>query len=125
MTAIVHSTDESSPYSLWMRKIVNTGFERDEYILIRYNNIKLIKQIKCLPGDELYTVNDCFYCNTEPLGCAKLFDRKGNLTTPFYYNGTIPKFHYFVMGEHKDSYDSRYIGFINAGQIEDALWAIR
>ncbi|MDR2105307.1 MAG: S26 family signal peptidase, partial [Deferribacteraceae bacterium] len=81
------STDKSLPYTIWISKRIQHTYKKGEYVLIRYNNIKLIKQIKCLPGDELYTINDCFYCNAEMLGCAKLFDRKGNFTTPFYYNG--------------------------------------
>jgi signal peptidase I/conjugal transfer pilin signal peptidase TrbI len=125
MATIVTSSDVSLPYSLWMRKIINTGFERDEYVLIRYNQIKLVKQIKCVPGDWLEKVNDCFYCNTEQLCCTKPFDRQGKPTKIFQYSGSIPDFHYFVMGEHKDSFDSRYIGLINTGQIEDALWAIK
>jgi type IV secretory pathway protease TraF len=142
MATVVKSSDVSSPYSLWIRKIVNTGYERNEYVLIKFNHIKLIKQIKCLPGEYLENIDNCFYCaeNSElkanttenpelelkgKLGCAKLFDRKGNMTNPFRYSGIIPPHYYFVMGEHKDSYDSRYIGLINAGQIEDALWPVR
>lgn len=140
MATVVTSSDNSLPHSMWMRKIVNTGYERDEYVLIRFNMARLIKQIKCLPGDYLENVDNCFYCyNPSPavlngivkplppikLGCAKLFDRIGNPTSIFQYSGVIPDFSYFVIGEHPDSYDSRYIGLINSGMIEDALWVLK
>jgi len=31
----------------------------------------------------------------------------------FVYNGAIPDGMYFMMGSHKDSYDSRYYGLVD------------
>jgi type IV secretory pathway protease TraF len=120
------SSDDSLPHSVWITKFIRRDhYTPGEYVLLRHNQIKLIKQVKCAPGDYLDNVDDCFYCNGDALGCAKYFDRQGKPTSIFRYSGIIPPFEYFVMGHHQDSYDSRYIGLVNYGQIEEALWALK
>ena len=42
---------------------------------------------------------------------------KGDRLENFVYEGVIGKGLLFVTGDHKDSYDSRYFGFINREQV--------
>ncbi len=71
-----------------------------------------IKQVACKAGEALKVDGREFYCNGEFLGTAKQYSLKGNPLTPFSFDGVIPAGRLFVMGQHKDSYDSRYLGFV-------------
>jgi signal peptidase I/conjugal transfer pilin signal peptidase TrbI len=67
-----------------------------------------------MPGDHLKTLDRLYYCNGEFLGWAKEYSLKGERVENFVYDGVVPTGNIFVMGEHKDSFDSRYFGFIEA-----------
>lgn len=78
----------------------------------------MMKLVGCNEGD-LLTVDaeKKFYCNGEYLVRAKDFSLKGEPLQHFAFNGKIPKRAMFVIGEHKDSYDSRYFGFVDKSRI--------
>ena len=78
----------------------------------------LVKYIMCDEGDNL-TVDKykIYYCNGEWFSVAKGFDKNGNRVKNFIYNGKIPKGKIFVSGASKDSYDSKYFGFIDKDKI--------
>lgn len=78
----------------------------------------MMKLVGCNEG-EMLTVDaeKKFYCNGEYLVRAKDFSLKGEPLQHFTFNGTVPKGAMFVMGEHKDSYDSRYFGFVDKSRI--------
>jgi len=79
---------------------------------------QLVKQVTCDEGDTLNVMEREYWCNgDEYLGRAKDLDLKGEKLDPFIYNGVIPKGLCFVSGHHKDSYDSRYWGFLNKKDI--------
>ena len=95
-----------------------------DYVLFRFRNEKItsimanknqdmMKIIGCDEG-ELLTVdaNKHFYCNGEYLVKAKDLSLKGEPLQHFIFNGKIPEGFMFVMGQHKDSYDSRYFGLL-------------
>ena len=42
----------------------------------------------------------------------------------FAFNGKIPSDFMFVMGEHKDSYDSRYFGLKEKSRVRAKLYPI-
>ena len=79
---------------------------------------EMLKIIGCNEGDQL-TIDEekKFYCNGEYLVRAKDFSLKGEPLQHFVFNGPIPKGVMFVMGQHKDSYDSRYFGFVDKSRI--------
>ena len=58
-----------------------------------------------------------FFCNGEYLVRAKDFSLKGEPLQHFTFNGPVPKGFMFVMGQHKDSFDSRYFGFVEKSRI--------
>ncbi|OPY66947.1 MAG: Peptidase S26 [Syntrophorhabdus sp. PtaU1.Bin050] len=77
-------------------------------------SIPVMKMARCMPGDHLKTLDRLYYCNGEFLGWAKEYSLKGERVENFVYDGVVPTGNIFVMGEHKDSFDSRYFGFIEA-----------
>lgn len=100
--------------------------------------LKLIKQIKCDAGEYLIEVDRHYYCisslynyslddvvshlkNQKPingiipeyLGKAKTVSRAGQPLDNFQFRGQIPGGMCYVGGDHPDSFDSRYFGFID------------
>ena len=85
----------------------------------------IFKRIRCDEGDFL-TVDAAkrFFCNGEYLGTAKDYSRKEEKMQYFEFNGKIPQGSMFVMGEHRDSYDSRYFGFVDKSRVRARLYPI-
>lgn len=78
----------------------------------------VLKLVGCDGGDQLTVDGEKkFYCNGEYLVRAKDFTLKGEPLRHFAFSGTIPEGAMFVVGEHKDSYDSRYFGFVDKKRI--------
>jgi signal peptidase I/conjugal transfer pilin signal peptidase TrbI len=78
----------------------------------------VMKILGCNEGDLLAVdAEKRFYCNGEYLVRAKDYSLKGEPLRHFVYRGTVPKGFMFVMGEHKDSYDSRYFGLVDKSRI--------
>ena len=79
----------------------------------------LIKEVGCSEGDTLTEKGKDYYCNgNEYLGRAKDLSLKGEKLDNFKFNGTVPKGMIYVFGDHRDSYDSRYFGFIRKTDIK-------
>lgn len=101
---------------------------RGDYVLFRHKELTdrigmkmsedVMKILGCNEGDLLTVdVEKKFYCNGEYLVRAKDISLKGEPLQHFVFNGQIPKGFMFVMGQHKDSYDSRYFGFVDKSRI--------
>jgi conjugal transfer pilin signal peptidase TrbI len=85
----------------------------------------IFKVIRCDEGDTLTVDADKrFFCNGEFLSVAKDYSLKGEKMQYFAFNGKIPKGFMFVMGEHRDSYDSRYFGFVDKSRVRAKLYPI-
>lgn len=98
--------------------------KRDDYVVFSLkgdrfakDDDKLLKRVSCAEGDALKTVGKGYFCNGTLLGTAKDFSLKGEKLRNFVYDGVIGRGLLFVTGEHKDSYDSRYFGFISRDQV--------
>lgn len=83
-----------------------------------HGNSNLVKVIACAEGDILVVDGTDYYCNDVYLGSAKEFSLKGEKLNRFVYSGVMPEELLFVMGENKDSYDSRYFGFVEKNRVE-------
>ena len=85
---------------------------------------KYIKRIIGLPGEVIDIKEGAIYINGHPLQepyITKSWKTKGNITYPF----TIPKNHYFVLGDNRDhSSDSRFydVGTIEKSKIFGKAW---
>jgi signal peptidase I/conjugal transfer pilin signal peptidase TrbI len=101
---------------------------RGDYVLFRHQELTarmgmkksddVMKILGCNEGDQLTVdAEKNFYCNGEYLVRAKDFSLKGEPLRHFIFNGPVPKGFMFVMGQHKDSFDSRYFGFIEKSRI--------
>lgn len=73
---------------------------------------KTLKQVACVEGDILSVRQGSYYCNDTYLGQAKEYSLSGERLHPFEFEGAIPKGDLFVFGDHVDSLDSRYFGFV-------------
>ncbi|MBU1161771.1 MAG: S26 family signal peptidase [Proteobacteria bacterium] len=79
---------------------------------------QVIKRISCVEGEHLYcNAAGAYYCGNRFLGLAKTKSKKGDPVQPFVFNGVVPINKIFVTGGHKDSYDSRYFGFVERSKI--------
>ena len=80
---------------------------------------QVVKRISCVEGEHLYCNGaGAYYCGKRFLGMAKKISRKGEPVRPFVFNGIVPVNKIFATGEHKDSYDSRYFGFVERSKIK-------
>jgi signal peptidase I/conjugal transfer pilin signal peptidase TrbI len=95
--------------------IIFKKYFEDKYIP---DNGILIKYVMCNEGDNLTVDSDkIYYCNGQFFTVAKDTDSKGNPVKNFVYNGKIPKGKVFVSGVGRNSYDSKYFGFIDKDKI--------
>ncbi len=79
---------------------------------------EMLKLVGCDEGDLLTVTGEKkFFCNGEYLVRAKDLSLKGALLQHFVFNRTIPTGYMFVMGQHRDSYDSRYFGLVEKSRI--------
>jgi conjugal transfer pilin signal peptidase TrbI len=76
-----------------------------------------VKQVLCMAGDYLYNIDNDYFCNGSFIGSSKDFSLTGKTLSRFSYRGVIPREKLFVSGSHKDSYDSRYFGFIDISEV--------
>jgi len=83
--------------------------------------IVVTKKVACVSGQTLWSDGLAYYCDGVQLGFAKTTTRKGEVLNPFQYNGIIPDGKLFLLGEHKDSFDSRYWGFADASLVKKAI----
>ncbi len=78
----------------------------------------VIKKVACVEGDIFQNRGRDYYCNGEYLGSAKEKSLKGEKLDNFLYDGIVPKGDLVVWGEHKDSLDTRYFGFLSRKQVK-------
>jgi len=81
---------------------------------------KAIKEVICREGERLTVdrVQRNFYCDGRYVATAKVVSIKEKPLPLFVHNGAIPKGMLFVTGAHRDSFDSRYWGFLEEKTIE-------
>ncbi len=85
---------------------------------LRADHDQMIKQVGCLPGEQLTTDEaHLFTCNGRPLGQALEADSKGRPLPRFSFNGPVPTDKLFMIGTHPRSFDGKYYGFIDVHEI--------
>jgi type IV secretory pathway protease TraF len=78
----------------------------------------VVKQIGCTQGMTLTSSQRHFYCNGKYIGTAKSFAKDGTPLKAYDFNGKIPAGKFFAAGACIDSYDSRYIGFVDEKKVK-------
>ena len=78
---------------------------------------KILKIVGCAGGSVLKVAGNDYYCNGVFIGHAKDISLAGKPLSHYAFNGTIPRGSLFVIGEHKDSFDSRYFGLVSVGSV--------
>ncbi|MEM4134386.1 MAG: S26 family signal peptidase [Candidatus Micrarchaeia archaeon] len=116
----------------------------DRYVVVKTDSNNkytkgrnIVKKVACMGGDYLLvTVDKDYYCihngQIKHIGKAKDKDKKGDDVTNFVpceekdklCRYLIPYGNYFVVGEHKDSYDSKYMGFIDEKNIITVVYPV-
>lgn len=110
----------------------NTAPKRGEYVQFypptnRFypSRTPFVKRVAGVPGDQVRLVGRDVYVAGELVGRAKPLSRDGRPLKPTA-EGIIPPGHYFVVGDHIDSFDSRYadIGWIRRDRIRGVAQAV-
>ena len=78
---------------------------------------KTLKIVGCVSESILKVVGKDYYCDGEYLVKAKDVSLAGQPVNNYVFNGTIPRGSLFVIGQHKDSFDSRYFGFVDSRNV--------
>ena len=82
-----------------------------------YPNKRFVKIIIATPDDKITQIGNHYVVNNIQI-TAKKYAKNGQKLDNFkILNNIIPKNNYFVITDHKDSYDSRYFGYVNQDQI--------
>lgn len=98
---------------------------RGDFVLFRHSSVAtrgieqtMVKLVRCDEGDVLRVDNNkVLTCNGEYIGRAKDTALNGMKLQHFVWNGKVPAGLFLPMGEHKDSYDGRYYGFIAKSKV--------
>ena len=88
---------------------------RDEYASFYYpsdfiypKGTRFLKRVVGIPGDVVQSKSHHFFVNGKPVGVAMSTTSAGKHIQENDFEGVIPAGHYYVMGEHPLSLDSRY-----------------
>lgn len=94
---------------------------RGDYVLFRFKHslisddeVSLTKRVACVEGDTLARTDaGHFYCNGQHIGHARKQATNGTELPMFEWgSASVPTGKAFVIGDHIESFDSRYWGFI-------------
>lgn len=85
---------------------------------------RVIKRIACAAREELNVIGHDFYCNGREVAVAKDLSLKGEGLPRFLYTGKIPPDSVFVTGQHRDSFDSRYFGFVRKTEVKAVAYPL-
>jgi signal peptidase I/conjugal transfer pilin signal peptidase TrbI len=132
---LVFSFGNSVKYKLFW-KVSQDELFYDSYVVLKTpkedpfaKGENIVKRVGCLAGDELWIKGKDYYCirkgERDPifLGTAKERSKTGIKVNQFNPCGNeecrvkVPEGYLFVIGDHKDSYDSRYFGWVSYERI--------
>lgn len=79
---------------------------------------RVTKKIMCVAGDRLVSDGKEIYCNGKLIAITKTTFTPSSRVKTFLWRGQIPFDRAFVLGNHRDSFDSRYWGFVDLTKTE-------
>ena len=133
VTLAVNYTASLHNHLFLVVKNPNSPPKRGDFVYLRFPGHKFfssqdlfMKIVKGVPGDWLQTKGREIYINGIRVALAKEKSLVGDTLDPLHFSGKIPEGKLFLMGEHLDSYDSRYedIGLVDASRILGTGYAI-
>lgn len=91
-----------------------------------FKGMMLVKRVGCVPPQEVRAnKKTLFYCDTDFLGAAVTemsMSKKALEPYPFSSDGeAIPSGKMFLIGDSKQSYDSRYLGLFSASDVRGVV----
>lgn len=85
-------------------------------------DVKISKKIGCVEREKISVINRHIYCNGDFLGAAKTESKKGDKLNVFTNKDLIiPDGYVYIMGTHKDSFDSRYFGLVEKNKLKKLI----
>ena len=84
----------------------------------------MTKRVACVPGEMLRVQGRSYFCGGKYLGEAKERSLKSVPLENFVFNGKIAPGRLFVLGDSKDSFDSRYLGFVRVDDVKAIVYPI-
>jgi len=129
-THLMVTTSPSLKYRLYYRgevapKTVHNGdyisFQRIDPLINGGKKFAATKRAACVEGENLKVVGFDYYCGVKYLGTGRDHLHDGRKLQHFVFNGPIPKGKFFAFGDHPDSYDSRYWGFLGTEEATERV----
>jgi len=77
------------------------------------NTVQVTKILSCNQNQYLLKKEDNWTCDGQFIGKSRKIAINGDTLEIFTFDGLIPKGKAFVTGTHKNSFDSRYWGFVD------------
>lgn len=126
---IMVTTTPSLRYRIFYISSIMPGqlpsIRKNDYVIVKTSSpfvhegrpFDMTKRVACISGERLRVIGKKYYCGDVFLGEAKERSLKGEPLPLFKFNGTIPTEALFLMGDHQDSFDSRYLGFIKVKDV--------
>ena len=112
---------KGKPEALAKGDLVVFGIDGDKY----YDNNNLLKRVVATSGDVIIRDGNNYYVNDELVATAKDYSKSGQKLNKYAIDEVwLQEGEYFVMGDHIDSYDSRYFGLVNQDQLEGKAYKI-
>ena len=90
------------------------------------DGVTLIKRVAGVAGDHVTVKNRFVFINDKPVALAKPASRTGDPLQPIT-SVVIPEGFFFALGEHPDSFDSRYArpGLISSNTVRGRAYRLR
>jgi len=130
---MVTTTPSLSHRVFYMRAISHGAMpKKGDYVIVHASSMyiddgkpfDMTKRVACVPNQELRVKGRRYFCDGAYLGEAKERSLKREPLKNFIFNGSIPAERLFLMGDGKDSFDSRYLGFVKVDDVKTIVYPI-
>jgi signal peptidase I len=106
----------SMPLGIYQFSHENNTIAKNDLVVfhIPLKSEQLLKKVVAVENDHITVTQDGVFLNGAFVANSKIFhfDSKGHPLTPKLLDKTLAKGEIFAMGEHIQSYDSRYFGTV-------------
>ena len=109
-----------------IQKVLSESWKNEPHAarFLQNRELYFIKEVVCTPGDWFRNDGEDFYCNSDYLGRAKSLSLNHSPLEHFTFNGKVPEGRLAAFGHSRDSFDSRYFGFITQKEVRSIAWPV-